>query len=405
MSATLRGRILTALLAVPLGVAGATWLGGTRAAALGVSVGGAMEGTRYVVPWTQVRAGFAVSLPAGHPAATVTVAAATVSIPVTCGDEGQGFDSLTVAMGTQSYQVPAGDTAWIPTASTWDGAAYQGSVLVGGSFCGGGGAWSRSGASFTATVSTSDPAHSVAVRFHYSIVWSPGVWSAAVTMPATYVPPPPTPAPTPVPTPVPTPIPTPVPTQGPTGGSGSTPTPAPTSAGDGGTVTPPGGSSGGGGSTPAPGGGGAAGTPTPKPGGAPGTTPAPGSGTTPGSSGGGSMSVPTGTGPSQPGISGAGSAPTANGTTPAGGAPAGTTPAATPQGAVQAASVGTGSVVAPGLLNTAVTPLRRVIDAVSPVGGATLPILLALAALAIAVIRWRRRVARRGAEGGAGTAA
>jgi hypothetical protein len=438
MSVTLRGRIVAALLAVPLGVAGATWLGSTHAAALGVSISGAMEGTRYVIPWTEVRAGFAVSLPAGHPAATVTVSAATVSIPVRCGDEGQGFDSVTVPMGTQSYQVAGGDTSWVPTAGTWDRAAWQGSVLAGRDFCGGNGGWADAGASFTATVSTSDPAHSVAVRFHYSIVFSPGVWSAAVTMPATYVPPPPppTPAPTPVPTAAPTPggtgsgggTPTPggtgaggsTPIPGPSGGGGSTPTPTPTAgAGGSGTVTPPGGgSSGGGGATPAPSGGGA-GTSTPRPsgGGGSGTgnAPAPGSGgtgTAPGPSGGSNGN----TAPIE--TTGAGAAMTTGtggGNTPAVGVAGSTSSSAggvqssgdsgaaagSPHGAVQGASVGAGSVV-PGLLNTAVTPLRTVIDAVRPVGGAALPVLLALAGLAIAIVRWRRRHATQSGQGGAG---
>src|SRR5581483_172524 len=127
-----------------------------------------------------------------------------------------------------------------------DSSSWQGSTALSG-LCGGWGGLSRSGAGFTASVSSTDSAHAVAMRFHYSTSRS-GSWSAVQTLssavlstPTPLPTPKPTPVPTPAPTPRPTPVPPPVPTQAPSSGSNAggappsptpvpTPTPAPTAA-------------------------------------------------------------------------------------------------------------------------------------------------------------------------------
>ena len=371
--------------------------------AAGVSISGAMEGRIYLVPFASLSAGLAVSLPAGHPAATVTVASAQVTVVATCGlpfftggstsggsgatadangghgnagnQGGKGHndvaklsiwtETVTVSLPGGSFAIGAGDTSWQP------GNAWQASTAL-STLCHGLGGWSEQGAGFSATVTSSDPTRPVFIRFHYA-EGTPGTWSSTAIVPAST---PPTPPPTPTPTPTPTPAPTDSGSGGNTGSS--TPTPGPTGP------TPGGGTS----------------TPPPSSPGAPGSSGGPGS---PGSSGAGEGTQPIRFQPGAPSSSG-GPGSTATGTTTA---PAGTTltlsaqptPSSTPTGGV--AGVASGPAASghpstspggkPGALSTAVTTINNsVLDAAAPVGRIATPIVVVLLGLLVLGARLRR---------------
>jgi len=394
-----------ALIAVAGGVVGG--------AAASVSISGSMDGKIYLPSWDSMHAGYDLSVPGAHPAATVTVSGGEVDVVASCYSG--GTQTVRVSLPTAAYSVAANDTSWHPA----DSASWQGSSAMSG-LCGGWGGWSQSGAVFTASVTSTDTAHSISMRFHYSLTTSGGwsstatVSSAALATPApkptpkpTATPKPtpaptpvPTPAPTPVPTPAPTPAPTPVPTQAPTSGGnsgsgspapGPSPTPAPTPA----PTADPGGTSGGsGGSAPSGGGSAPTGGGSSSGGSAPsGTGPAPSGG---GSSSGGVFSPAPSGGGHTGGVLNVTLSPL-GGLIPAsaGGATV-TGPTPAPTGGVQGISVGATPTAAPGPLSTAITtlhdPVSGLIDAAAPVGGlATILAALAFGALLLTARLRRHR--------------
>ena len=92
---------------------------------------------------------------------------ATVAIPVTCPFGGGAGGTITIDLGTRSYNVPAGNTDWRPTGDANSILSWMGSTVA-PSLCGGQDMDNKSGAVFTATVSQNPPTGSlVDFRFKY----------------------------------------------------------------------------------------------------------------------------------------------------------------------------------------------------------------------------------------------
>jgi len=126
-----------------------------------------------------LRAGYDVSMPGAHPAASLTVSSGTVVVGVKCSDGSQTH--LVVGLAAATYQVAAGDNAWLPSGNSADASTYQGAVAVPSSFCAG-----RSGTSGTVTFSadftSTDATDKVSVRFHVADGSSGGKWSGPQTV-------------------------------------------------------------------------------------------------------------------------------------------------------------------------------------------------------------------------------
>ena len=136
-----------------------------------------------------VLAGYDLSMPGGHPAATVSLAGGNVQTDVSCPN-GSSY-TLTIPVPDQSYSIPANDDSWLPSASEKSPLVYQSSATA--PACSGGVAKS---AYFSALgvsngvgnppkapgFSTTDMADPLNVRFHCSDNGAGGRWSPTVTL-------------------------------------------------------------------------------------------------------------------------------------------------------------------------------------------------------------------------------
>ncbi|HEV7678272.1 MAG TPA: hypothetical protein VGQ42_06860 [Candidatus Dormibacteraeota bacterium] len=166
-------RVVRALLAVGLGAAVLAWP--STAAATKVSLSGDMEGAITVSPGDTVRAGWDLSMPGSHPAATVTVSSAGVGVSVACQDGRNQW--VGIGLPGQTFSIAANDSSWHPAADSGNPAAWQGSTVAPRELCHGSAGPSR-GAVMVANLTSSDSVDMVSLRFHYSD-HSPGSWSAA----------------------------------------------------------------------------------------------------------------------------------------------------------------------------------------------------------------------------------
>lgn len=101
-----------------------------------------------------------------HPATLYSVTA-TVSIPVTCPQGGGPGGTILIDLGTRTYNVPAGNTDWLPTGDANSILSWQGSTVT-PDLCNGLPMDNAKGALFTATVLQNPPTGSlVDFRFKY----------------------------------------------------------------------------------------------------------------------------------------------------------------------------------------------------------------------------------------------
>jgi subtilisin family serine protease len=130
-------------------------------------------GDLQVSPGATLEAGYAFQTSGGHPAARVVFSRAVVSFSAGCAS-GPGGGVITVHLGWDSYVEPANDGGqWWPTADQFSLAGYQGSAVV-PDLCGGGLVSLHNGASFTASLRSSDAVDPVQVRWHYAIAGPAG---------------------------------------------------------------------------------------------------------------------------------------------------------------------------------------------------------------------------------------
>jgi hypothetical protein len=139
-------------------------------------------------PGDSVFGGYALSMPGGHPATTVSLAGGNVQTDVSCPD-GSSY-TLRVPLPNQSYSIAANDNAWWPASNQNSPLVYQGSVTA--TACTGGvtksayfsalgvssGAGNPGGPGFR----TNDTADPLNVRFHCSDNGAGGSWSPTSTV-------------------------------------------------------------------------------------------------------------------------------------------------------------------------------------------------------------------------------
>jgi hypothetical protein len=139
-----------------------------------------------------VLAGYALSMPDDHPAATVSLAGGNLQTDVTCPD-GSSY-TLTIPLPNQSYSIPANDGSWIPSPNQKNPLVYQGSTTASG--CNGGVARSFYLSALGVSAGTGNPpaapgfsttetTHPLNVRFHFTSATDDGPggsWSPTVTI-------------------------------------------------------------------------------------------------------------------------------------------------------------------------------------------------------------------------------
>jgi hypothetical protein len=133
-----------------------------------------------------------LSMPDGHPAATVSLAGGNVQTDVSCPD-GSSY-TLTIPLPDQTYSIPANDDSWFPSPKRKSPLVYQGSTTA--SVCSGGvakssyfsalgvsaGTGNPPAAPGFSTTDTTDPLN---VRFHCTSASENGAggrWSPTVTV-------------------------------------------------------------------------------------------------------------------------------------------------------------------------------------------------------------------------------
>ncbi len=135
-----------------------------------------MEGALKILPGDWVSGGFSFTYPGSHPAVTETIISATVSVPVSCVQGGPAVGTITVPIGSctfngvctassLSYNIPTNNNAWWPTGDANNVASWQGAARA-PDFCGGSTMYNSIGAIFTATV-TKSPAITQKANFRF----------------------------------------------------------------------------------------------------------------------------------------------------------------------------------------------------------------------------------------------
>lgn len=112
-----------------------------------------------------VLAGYDLSLPGDHLAATVSLAGGNVQADVSCPD-GRSY-TLTIPLPDQTYSIPANDDSWFPSPKALGVSAGTGNPPAAPVF------------------STTDTTHPLNVRFHYTSAndnGAGGSWSPTVTV-------------------------------------------------------------------------------------------------------------------------------------------------------------------------------------------------------------------------------
>ena len=138
----------------------------------------AMEGNLQIRPGDTIKAGYDFTMPGAHAAAQVTIDNASITMAVTCSD-GTTPPAITFPLPIQTYSDPAGSPSWYPSGDQSSIAVYQGTVTA-PDLCSGGIMSDANGATFKATIFSTDTADKVNFRFHYSDNTA-GSWSATIT--------------------------------------------------------------------------------------------------------------------------------------------------------------------------------------------------------------------------------
>jgi hypothetical protein len=143
-----------------------------------VTITGSMEGNLPVHPGDTLRAGYDFTIPGTHPAATVRVFDASVSLTVDC--PGGSTVPVTIPLPAQFYTIPANSPDWFPSGDQQSPLVYQGSVTVPTTLCAGQTGHAPQGATFTAKFQSTDPQNRINVRFHYADNTA-GSWSGTAS--------------------------------------------------------------------------------------------------------------------------------------------------------------------------------------------------------------------------------
>jgi hypothetical protein len=149
-----------------------------------LSISGTMEGDMAVIPGSTIQGGFSFTQRGNHPANSVGVNNASVSLTVNC--PGNNTEQLVIPIPDSSFAVAADNSDWHPSGDPSSPLTWQGQITVPGTTCGGQVGHAPGGATFTADFSSTVPGVSTDVRFHYRNVGGSGSWSstAAVVPPS-----------------------------------------------------------------------------------------------------------------------------------------------------------------------------------------------------------------------------
>jgi hypothetical protein len=131
-----------------------------------------------LTPGDIIDAGYVFTISGKHPAATVNVAGASVTLHVVCGDA--STQDVLITLPPASYPVAANYTGWTPAGKQSDAAVYQGS-LAAPDVCGGGTYKPKNGATFEAAITT-DQNVKINVKFHWRANGSSGGYSGTATV-------------------------------------------------------------------------------------------------------------------------------------------------------------------------------------------------------------------------------
>ena len=120
----------------------------------------------------RVSAGYVISVPESHPALTVSLANASVLLPVRCSPSGPVAGTVDIPLSSGPYSIAANDQGTYPSANDGAASTYQGSVDM-PDLCNGhpmylyysGGV----GATLSGDLQSTDTADMFHVEFHYRI--------------------------------------------------------------------------------------------------------------------------------------------------------------------------------------------------------------------------------------------
>jgi hypothetical protein len=122
-----------------------------------------MEGHLTIRAGDFFNCGYSFKFKNSNHIATQFSVTATVKVPVTCPNGGGPGGTILIDLGTENFNVPAGNTNWLPTGDANSILPWQGSTVT-PDLCGAGFTMDNAkGAVFTATVSQ-NPANGLARR-------------------------------------------------------------------------------------------------------------------------------------------------------------------------------------------------------------------------------------------------
>jgi hypothetical protein len=131
------------------------------------SFSNSMEGDlARIRPGDWISGGYSFKFKGSSHGATTYTVATSITLPVYCPDGGGPGGNIIIPMGTQTYNIAAGNTSWTPTGDQNSILSWQAAVQA-PDLCGGQRMRNQIGATFTLTVLQSPQVGLVDWRFHY----------------------------------------------------------------------------------------------------------------------------------------------------------------------------------------------------------------------------------------------
>ncbi len=131
------------------------------------SMSNSMEGDlANIRPGDWISGGYSFKFVTSNHAATTYTVTTSVTLPVYCPDGGGSGGNIVIPLGTQTYNISAGDTSWHRTGDQNSILSWEGAVQA-PDLCSGNRMRNQIGATFTATVSQNPHVDLVDWRFHY----------------------------------------------------------------------------------------------------------------------------------------------------------------------------------------------------------------------------------------------
>lgn len=140
---------------------------GTTPPGKSFSMSNSMEGDlANIRPGDWISGGYSFKFVSSSHAATAYTVTTSVTLPVYCPDGGGSGGNILIPLGTQTFNIPAGDTSWHRTGDQNSILAWEGAVQA-PDLCSGHRMRNQIGATFNATVSQNPQVGLVDWRFHY----------------------------------------------------------------------------------------------------------------------------------------------------------------------------------------------------------------------------------------------